>query len=839
MSRMWRLALLLLSGLWCVQGLLRVSVNPTVPLFTLGSRSVLVCEVSGCRGDATFSWVPLEDRPLAAIVRANATTSWLTFDPVRREHEGALLCKVSCGGERSQIKTSLQVYAPPSDPEVSGPLSVSVGVRSSLVCSVKDMFPPELLTLDWIRADQVLLRTTGEPGSNMVQNRLDFTPQSSDQDLDFTCRARMDLLELSPELRSRETRVQLQLLYAPVVTSMSPSLQALTGSSVVLNCSAEGHPTPSLSWSFIPSQSSDSDLVQEQRSEREQTMGFGPQLELGPVTLAQSGVYRCHAQNSEGNSSRSSRLSVHAPPTHPRLSSSPEQPLEGRSLTLTCQSDGAPPPTLVLSRSGEELQRQNHTHSLSFSVLSAQLQDSAHYVCESTNEHGEARAGLNISIRAHPLRVNVLQQVTAADAGSSLVLTCETHGCSQSPVLTWTKTDPAPDPVLLRTTDQAGSRLVLKDLDLQDSGLYSCEAQCDSVTRRGTTVVQVYSLPSDPLLSLSLPVVLGHPSVFACSVFNVFPLSGLRLQWLMGNESVQSQDSFPASATLQNVSSELLLDQILQTSLLHNPGLSPIPTLSVSCRAEIWIEDGEVWRTRTSSAHVHLHYAPMNVTISANSDPDWVLEGRSLTLTCQSDGAPPPTLVLSRNGAELQRQSHAHSLSFSLLSAQLQDSAHYLCESTNEHGAARGGLNVTVRAPPRNTSVQVLPSAVVFEGMNITVCCSSVCAPPPSVYLRKLTNGTQRLSSDGTFLLVNVSAQDSGLYQVNISNELGFELHVFSISVRERSVSSVPSFSLSLVVVLSLCAIALLSSAAIVTEYIRRARKKGFYQLPQSNPQPT
>ncbi|XP_072294125.1 vascular cell adhesion protein 1b [Eucyclogobius newberryi] len=753
MSRFFRLIpgllFLLVSPPWCLQALLRVSVLPSAPLFSLGSRSQLVCHVQGCSGSPSITWSPLDDRPLTASIDSNATHCAVTFDPVRREHEGALLCKASCGRDTRQIVSKVQVFALPSAPRVSGPVSVPVSVQSSLVCEVQDMYPPELLTLDWTEGDQLLNRTKADSGSTVVRSRLDFTPQrrgSGDQDLEFTCRAWMDLPQLSPDQRTRETRVQVQLV---------------------------------------------------------------------------------------------------SPPTSVSLSASPEPALEGRGFTLTCQSDGAPPPTLVLSRNGAELRREDAAHFLSFSLPTAQLQDSAHYQCESTNQLGAARDGRNVSVRAHPLQVSVQQQVTAADSGSSLVLTCETQGCSRIPVLTWTKTGSAPDSVLHGTRDRSSSRLVLQDLDLQDSGVYNCEAQCERVTRRGHTQVQVYSFPSDPILSSPRPVVLGREAVFFCSVSGVSPAARLRLQWLVGNESVQTEGRFPHSETLQNITSELRLDQTRLRSLLHSQNLlqnqqnllqSQQNQQGLSCRAEMLMEDGEVWRSRTTSTNLHIHSPPTNVSLSA--DPEPVLEGRGFTLACQSDGAPPPTLVLSRNGEELHREDSAHFLSFSLSSAQLQDSAHYQCESTNQHGAAGDGHNVTVRAPPRITSVLVLPSSVVFEGENITVCCSSVCAPPPSVYLTKLTNGTQRHSPDGTFLLFNVSEQDSGQYQVNVSNELGFEVHVFSIVVRERTTTCIfPSPSFSPILVCSLCVAVGLTSAALFLEYVRRARKKGSYQLTRSYPE--
>lgn len=85
-----------------------------------------------------------------------------------------------------------------------------------------------------------------------------------------------------------------------------------------------------------------------------------------------------------------------------------------------------------------------------------------------------------------------------------------------------------------------------------------------------------------------------------------------------------------------------------------------------------------------------------------------------------------------------------------------------------------------------NLSVEILPSAQVEEGQNVTICSRAVAVPAPSATLLRLRDRVELQSSDGIFNLVHLSPADAGLYLLHVTNELGQQSLNFSLSVQGK-----------------------------------------------------
>lgn len=101
-------------------------------------------------------------------------------------------------------------------------------------------------------------------------------------------------------------------------------------------------------------------------------------------------------------------------------------------------------------------------------------------------------------LSAHPLQVEVSPRVSKVERGSGLILTCRASGCLHALTLTWRRMNQN-QTYLQRTQQEDGlSLLHLQDMDLQEQGGFSCEAECESVLRTRTTQVHVFCESNTP-----------------------------------------------------------------------------------------------------------------------------------------------------------------------------------------------------------------------------------------------------------------------------------------------------------------------------------------------------
>ncbi|KAJ8395468.1 hypothetical protein AAFF_G00032020 [Aldrovandia affinis] len=802
-----------------------MNLEPRRTVLRVGDAQALRCSARDCVGSATFTWTSLEDKPLFARTESpSPSVSLLVMDPVTTEHENVVVCKVTCGNEMKQMFTAVKVYSFPRAPVVSGNEHMQAGEAGALTCVVSDVYPSEYLEIDWLQGETVLHTEEGKTDVSAVSSTYKRTPQPEDNGKEITCRARHGFEGMPEEQKTKETTVSLNVMYAPRDIKISEAAVVMMGMSFTLMCSAEGNPSPVTVWR------------RRGLAGRSVALGEGETLTVHNVTVSHTGAYECETSNSVGSVRATVNISVQTPPRNTSIAVSPSSELkEGDGVTISCHTDSVPAALLVLRRVSEgqqtELQSSPDSTSSSLTLSSVQLADSGLYQCEAVNQHGSQTASVQVSVTVYPLEVELSpgEGLVTVERGTSFTLSCRARDCPH-PAFFWKS--PLDAPVHSRSETQGpSSRLFLGPVEPQDERAYTCEVKCGSVLKARRTEIKVYSFPSDPVIEGVGAHVAGEMSTLRCSVRDVFPAGRLQVEWLDGDEVLLSEEgSF--SSGLQNRTS----------TLTFTPGAGH-QGRRITCRASLHMEGVPANASvRSAVTTVALHYSPRNTSIAVSPSSE-LKEGDGVTISCHTDSVPAGLLVLRRvsegQQTELQSSPDSTSSSLTLSSVQLADSGLYQCEAINQHGSQTASVQLIVKAPPRNTTVQVLPSSQVQEGQNVTICCRTVSFPPPAVTLTKLGRGVELHSPDGTFVLLNLTPNDTGLYQVNVTNDLGFETEVFTISVMERQSSPPPSWNNLIFSITGLGAVAIMgTTAGLVIHHLNQARKRGVYELAKSTQQP-
>ncbi|KPP65601.1 B-cell receptor CD22-like, partial [Scleropages formosus] len=196
----------------------------------------------------------------------------------------------------------------------------------------------------------------------------------------------------------------------------------------------------------------------------------------------------------------------------------------------------------------------------------------------------------------------------------------------------------------------------------------------------------------------------------------------------------------------------------------------------------------------SSQVDVNVRYAPKNVSVSINPSGE-ILEGSSVTLTCNSKANPPvDTYTWFKNGAEILQNYNITNITIVnsstgevyIIPIIISDnSGQYYCMVKN-----------------KNTSISVSPFEEIMEGSSVTLTCSSKANPPVDTYtwFRKIGGEILKKGSGQNYTISNITSVEGGEYYCEAMTRLGVHNSTSVIIIVGTPTFVIPSFIIGIVI---------------------------------------
>uniref|UniRef100_A0A8C7ZJ86 Receptor-type tyrosine-protein phosphatase delta n=2 Tax=Oryzias sinensis TaxID=183150 RepID=A0A8C7ZJ86_9TELE len=275
-------------------------------------------------------------------------------------------------------------------------------------------------------------------------------------------------------------------------------------------CQAAGDPQPKIIWNKKGKK------VSNQRFEViEFDDGSGSVLRIQPLrTPRDEAIYECHASNSAGEITASTRLSVlredQLPPGFPTIDMGPQLKVVERSRTATmlCAASGNPDPEIswfkdflpvnTSSNNGRIKQLRSGGTPIrgALQIEMSEESDQGKYECVATNSDGtrySTPANLYVRVRRVPPRFSIPPADSEIMPGGNINITCVAVG-SPMPYVKWMlgAEDLTPE------DDMPIGRNVLELTDVRQSNNYTCVAMSTLGVIEAMVQITVKALPKAP-----------------------------------------------------------------------------------------------------------------------------------------------------------------------------------------------------------------------------------------------------------------------------------------------------------------------------------------------------
>uniref|UniRef100_A0A3Q1JJP2 Receptor-type tyrosine-protein phosphatase delta n=1 Tax=Anabas testudineus TaxID=64144 RepID=A0A3Q1JJP2_ANATE len=295
------------------------------------------------------------------------------------------------------------------------------------------------------------------------------------------------------------------LLFSPPRFTRTPEDQTgVQGGVASFVCQAAGDPQPKIVWNKKGKK------VSNQRFEViEFDDGSGSVLRIQPLrTPRDEAIYECHASNSAGEITASTRLNVlredQLPSGFPTIDMGPQLKVVERSRTATmlCAASGNPDPEITWFKDFLPVNTSNNNgrikqlRSGALQIEMSEESDQGKYECVATNSDGtrySTPANLYVRVRRVPPRFSIPPADSEIMPGGNVNITCVAVG-SPMPYVKWMlgAEDLTPE------DDMPIGRNVLELTDVRQSNNYTCVAMSTLGVIEAVAQIIVKALPKAP-----------------------------------------------------------------------------------------------------------------------------------------------------------------------------------------------------------------------------------------------------------------------------------------------------------------------------------------------------
>ncbi|XP_051577651.1 neural cell adhesion molecule 2-like isoform X2 [Myxocyprinus asiaticus] len=384
---------------------------------------------------------------------------------------------------------------------------------------------------------------------------------------------------------------------------------------------------------------------------------------------------------------------------------------------------------------------------------------------------------LLICSRLTDAKVDIITNGPDVLIGTDVLLLCKVD--AEGDIIWLKDEEECEDLYLVKKVDESSSKLTLKNVQLGDSGVYTCKFDNDHGTRKNSYQIYVYQTPDFGTTSTYHEFLVNQTVKVPCMV------SGkpeVEVQWYRNNRMVNDEGRGHL--------------KILSDKSLQIVGIQQEDRGNYTCEGRI--KGRPISKTLQISVVVN---EPPTVLIHQERKSVFAGPNTSVSIICQVKGEPTPNITwITPSPFDNSRYKYNSDRSELIISAVTRsDFGEYVCTATNKIGENSAIFILDVSERP--TVVLDKSRLTIIPGETASVVCNATGHPSPTTqWIRKITKEKMSRVEGSELILENVMPSDGGLYSCIASNTAGtatedFQLITWPGTPTKFSVSPGPSSS--------------------------------------------